>query len=67
MYGWLWRSLPGRPGVRAGWMLLLVLIAVAALWFGVFPLAAAARPRGRQLDQQRLSPSRCGPTLRAAG
>ncbi len=37
MYGWLWRSLPGGPGVRAAWMLLLVLIAVAALWFGVFP------------------------------
>ena len=37
MYGWLWRSLPGRPGARAAWMLLLVLIAVAALWFGVFP------------------------------
>ena len=37
MYGWLWRSLPGRPAVRTAWLLLLLLLAAAALWFGFFP------------------------------
>ena len=37
MYGWLWRSLPGRPGTRTAWLLLLILLAAAVLWFGVFP------------------------------
>ena len=37
MYGWLWRSLPGRPGTRAAWLVLLLLLAAAALWFGLFP------------------------------
>ena len=37
MYGWLWRSLPGRPGVRTAWLVLLLLLAAAALWFGFFP------------------------------
>ncbi len=37
MYGLLWRSLPGRPGVRMAWMLVLLLLAAGVLWFGVFP------------------------------
>ncbi|MGH8795181.1 MAG: hypothetical protein ACRDXX_21390 [Stackebrandtia sp.] len=37
MYGWIWRKLPfGLPGKIAGSVLLLV-GAVALLWFAVFP------------------------------
>ncbi|MDX6742096.1 hypothetical protein [Actinocorallia sp. A-T 12471] len=38
MYLWIWRHLPVRhPAAKAGLSLLLVLLAVAALWYWVFP------------------------------
>jgi hypothetical protein len=37
MYGWIWRRLPfGLPGKLAG-SVLLVAVAVALLWYVVFP------------------------------
>ena len=44
MYAWIWRHLPfGRPGRIVG-SVLLVAVAVAALWFGVFPRVEAYMP-----------------------
>ncbi|MCD0452472.1 hypothetical protein LO762_25275 [Actinocorallia sp. API 0066] len=38
MYLWIWRRLPVRhPAAKAAVALGLVLVAVAALWFWVFP------------------------------
>ena len=42
MYAWLWRKLPGRPPVRLLTAALLVLLAVAVLWYVVFPLMEPA-------------------------
>jgi hypothetical protein len=44
MYAWLWRRLPGTMPVRAGTMTALALVAVALLWFAVFPWAASHLP-----------------------
>ncbi|GAA1617744.1 hypothetical protein GCM10009733_012570 [Nonomuraea maheshkhaliensis] len=38
MYAWLWRKLPGRPRTRALTALVLAGLAVAVLWYVVFPL-----------------------------
>jgi hypothetical protein len=44
VYGWIWRKLPfGVPGKIIG-SLLLVTIAVAALWYKGFPLAEPLLP-----------------------
>ena len=37
MYAWIWRHLPGPPGVRAATAILLLLTAAALLLFVVFP------------------------------
>ena len=44
MYGWLWHQLPGGTTARAGAMTVIVLAAVAALWFFVFPWASVYLP-----------------------
>lgn len=38
MYAWLWRRLPGRPRTRALTAVVLLGVAVAVLWYVVFPL-----------------------------
>ncbi len=44
MYGWIWRKLPfGLPGKLAG-SVLLVVAAVAILWFWVFPTVEPLLP-----------------------
>jgi hypothetical protein len=44
MYGWIWRKLPfGRPGKLIG-STVLVIAAVAVLWFWVFPFAEPLLP-----------------------
>jgi hypothetical protein len=44
VYGWIWRHLPfGRTGKIIG-SLLLVSVAVAALWYAVFPWAEPLLP-----------------------
>jgi len=44
MYGWIWRRLPfGRPGKLIG-SALLIIVAVAVLWFWVFPAAEPLLP-----------------------
>ncbi|GAA3121477.1 hypothetical protein AB0K18_43415 [Nonomuraea sp. NPDC049421] len=42
MYAWLWRKLPGRPPARLLTAAVLVLAAVALLWYVVFPLMEPA-------------------------
>lgn len=44
MYAWLWRHLPGRIPARTGMLTLILLAAVAALWFYVFPWASIHLP-----------------------
>ncbi|GAA1755745.1 hypothetical protein [Luedemannella helvata] len=44
MYGWIWRKLPfGLPGKLTG-SVLLVIVAVAILWFWVFPAVEPLLP-----------------------
>ncbi|MBB6346273.1 hypothetical protein ACWGH8_13035 [Nonomuraea muscovyensis] len=38
MYGWLWRRLPGNTVVRLLTASVLVAVAAAVLWYGLFPL-----------------------------
>ncbi|GAA3719556.1 hypothetical protein GCM10022224_101800 [Nonomuraea antimicrobica] len=38
MYLWLWRRLPGRPRTRVLTAAVLFAVAVAVLWYVVFPL-----------------------------
>ncbi|MDR8407916.1 hypothetical protein [Nonomuraea sp. 3-1Str] len=38
MYGWIWRRLPGPTAVKALLAAVLAGIAVAVLWYRVFPL-----------------------------
>ena len=46
MYAWIWRHLPfGLPGKIAG-SVLLISLAVAALWFWGFPAAEPLLPFG---------------------
>jgi hypothetical protein len=44
MYTWLWKRLPGGTAVRAAAAMMLALVAVAVLWFAVFPWAASHLP-----------------------
>ena len=45
MYEWIWRRLPaGAPGGRIVWMTLIVVAALALLWFLVFPWATVHLP-----------------------
>ena len=44
MYGWLWQRLPGGPAARTGTMTVLILAAIAFLWFVVFPWASVHLP-----------------------
>lgn len=44
MYGWMWHRLPGGTAARAATMAVIVLAAVAALWFLVFPWASIHLP-----------------------
>lgn len=44
MYGWIWRRLPGGPGVRSVELTLLLLAVAALLWLVVFPWAALHLP-----------------------
>ena len=44
MYGWLWQRLPGGPAARAGTVTVLILAAIAFLWFVVFPWASVHLP-----------------------
>jgi hypothetical protein len=44
MYGWLWHRLPGGPTVRTSTMTVLILAAIAVLWFVVFPWASVHLP-----------------------
>ena len=37
MYGWIWRKLPGDPGARLLVAVVLAAVAVAVLWYVVFP------------------------------
>jgi len=46
MYGLLWRLLPGPWPVRLVLFLLLVVAAVALLWFVIFPWAEPLLPFG---------------------
>ncbi|MEU6427962.1 hypothetical protein ABZ860_18900 [Microbispora sp. NPDC046973] len=46
MYGFLWRRLPGGTGLRLAVVLLLTGVAVAALWYVVFPWLAPRVPLG---------------------
>jgi hypothetical protein len=51
MYGWIWRQVPGGTAVRAGTLATLALMAVAVLWFVVFPWMASHLPiDGSTLD-----------------
>lgn len=38
MYGWLWHRLPGNTVTRVATCAVLVAVAAAVLWYGVFPL-----------------------------
>ncbi|WP_166427214.1 hypothetical protein [Nonomuraea mesophila] len=38
MYAWLWRKLPGPTRTRVLTALVLVVVAMAVLWWVVFPL-----------------------------
>jgi hypothetical protein len=42
VYGWLWRRLPGNTGVKLLTAAILVAVAVAVLWYAVFPLLEPA-------------------------
>ncbi|MEV0382968.1 hypothetical protein [Nonomuraea sp. NPDC050643] len=42
MYAWLWRKLPGPPRTRFLTAAALVAVAVAVLWYAVFPLLEPA-------------------------
>ncbi|MEU4577942.1 hypothetical protein ACBI99_38305 [Nonomuraea sp. ATR24] len=42
MYGWIWRKLPGGTGAKAAWAVVLSAVAVAVLWYAVFPLLEPA-------------------------
>ncbi|WP_219466135.1 hypothetical protein [Nonomuraea rhizosphaerae] len=42
MYGWIWRRLPGSTAVRLLTATVLVAVAVAVLWYAVFPLLEPA-------------------------
>jgi hypothetical protein len=42
MYGWIWRRLPGKTGARLLAAAVLVTVAVAVLWYVVFPLLEPA-------------------------
>jgi hypothetical protein len=44
MYGWIWRHLPGGPGVKAAQSLFLALVVAALLLFVVFPLVEPYLP-----------------------
>jgi hypothetical protein len=44
MYTWLWHRLPGPANARAATMAVMALALAAALWFVVFPWAAAHVP-----------------------
>jgi hypothetical protein len=44
MYGWLWRHLPGDPRTKAIGVAFIAALALAALWFAVFPWAASHLP-----------------------
>jgi hypothetical protein len=47
MYAWLWRVLPGGFGGKLVTLILLVALAVAVLWFLVFPWAVLHVPIDR--------------------
>ncbi len=47
MYGWLWRLLPGGWVRKAMSLILIVMLAIAALWFLAFPWAALHLPIDR--------------------
>ena len=57
MYGWIWRTLPGGlPGKLLG-SLLLLLAAVALLFFVVFPAVEPLLPFGDvTVDAERSGP-----------
>ena len=44
MYGWLWQRLPGGPAARTGTATVLILAAIAVLWFVAFPWASVHLP-----------------------
>ncbi|MFI6602913.1 hypothetical protein ACIBHX_42250 [Nonomuraea sp. NPDC050536] len=44
MYAWLWRKLPGNLGIKLLLTAVLVAVAVAVLWYAVFPLLEPAVP-----------------------
>jgi hypothetical protein len=44
VYGWLWRRLPGGRSSKLLSLILIIALAVAALWFLVFPWAALHLP-----------------------
>ena len=46
MYRFLWRHLPGGTALRLAVVLLLTAVAVAALWYVVFPWLAPRVPIG---------------------
>jgi hypothetical protein len=47
MYGWLWRVLPGGFVSKLVGLVLIVALAVAVLWFLVFPWASLHLPIDR--------------------
>ncbi|WP_197093434.1 hypothetical protein [Nonomuraea sp. SBT364] len=42
MYGWIWRKLPGSRGAKLAGAVVLAAVAVAVLWYAVFPLLEPA-------------------------
>jgi hypothetical protein len=57
VYPWIWHRLPGGvPGKLAG-SLLLIAVAVAALWFYVFPAVEHALPFNNVTIEQENSPA----------
>jgi hypothetical protein len=47
VYGWIWQRLPGGPAARTVQLLVLLIAAVALLWYVVYPWASLHLPFGQ--------------------